>query len=137
MIKLIGGCLCGQIRYEIFEEPSRFFSYSCHCRECQYITGGPPNSAIYMPKTITITKGKPCFYSSKSDFGTTITRFFCGKCGTHLYGESERFAKSTVIKVGTLVDPSIFKPTTNVWVSFTQPWHYIDPDLPKFDKAPA
>jgi hypothetical protein len=137
MVKLTGGCLCGEIRYEITEDTSQFFSYSCYCRACQYITGGQPNSVVYITKKILITKGKPCCYNSKSEFGTNISRFFCNMCGTHLYGESENYKGSTVIKVGTLDDPSFFNPKMNVWVSNAQPWHYIDSNLKNFDKAPA
>ena len=134
---LTGGCICGDIRYEIIEDSSQFFSYSCHCRDCQYITGGSPNNAIYVPEPITITKGKPGAYVCKSDLGTQVKRFFCGTCGTHLYGESETFKGTTVIKVGSLDDPTVFNSTMNVWVSSAQPWHAIDPDLPKSDKAPG
>jgi hypothetical protein len=137
MQNLIGGCLCGDIKYEVHCDSSQFFSYSCHCRDCQYITGGPPNSAIYIPKPIALTKGEPHSYISKSDTGTEIMRFFCGRCGTHLFGTSERYPGTIVIKVGSLDDPSIFKSKMNVWVSSAQPWHHIDPDLLKYDKAPT
>ena len=137
MTKLAGGCLCGEIRYEIIEDSSKWFSYSCHCRDCQYITGGSPNPVIYIPKAITLTKGKPFSYNSLSAEGIKVTRYFCGNCGTHIYGESEKYPETTVIKVGTLDDPSIFKSEMNVWVSSSQPWQFIGPDLPKSDKAPS
>ena len=84
-----------------------------------------------------MVKGDPSSYSSKSDSGTKITRSFCGICGTPFYGESEMFQDSLVLKVGSLDDPSVFKSTMNVWGASAQPWHYIDPDLPKYDKAPS
>ena len=136
MSKFSGGCLCGEVRYEVTGNPHT--CYSCHCRDCQYITGGSPNNAIYIPKAILkINRGKPSSYTSKSDSGSRITRFFCGNCGTSLYGESEIYQDSIVLKVGSLDDPSVFKPTMNVWVSSAQPWHYIDPDLPQYDKSPS
>ncbi len=135
MSKFIGGCLCGEIRYEVSGEPH--MSYSCHCRDCQYITGGSPNNAIYIPQAILTLKGCPSSYSSKSDSGSKTTRYFCGNCGTPLYGESELFPNSVVLKVGSLDDPTVFKSTMNVWVSSAQPWHYINPDLPKYIKAPS
>ena len=36
-----GGCYCNEIRYESKGEVQA--SIQCHCRECQYITGGNPN----------------------------------------------------------------------------------------------
>ena len=136
MSKFSGGCLCGEVRYDV--TGNLHTCYSCHCRDCQYITGGSPNNAIYISKAILkINRGKPSSYTSQSDSGSRITRFFCGKCGTSLYGESEIYQDSIVLKVGSLDDPSVFKPTMNVWVSSAQPWHYIDPDLPQYDKSPS
>ncbi|MCG8336324.1 MAG: GFA family protein [Proteobacteria bacterium] len=135
MITLSGSCLCKEVRYTISGDSSQFFSYTCHCRDCQYVTGGPPNSAIYIPQQVTITHGEPGCYNSKSDEGTNIRRFFCRNCGTHLYGESEKYPGTVVIKVGTLDDPGIFKSEMNVWVSSAQPWHHIDPELPRHEKG--
>ncbi len=136
MYTFAGGCLCGEVRYQA--TGSSHTCYSCHCRDCQYITGGSPNNAIFIPKAIlTIHKGIPSSYTSKSDSGSCITRFFCGTCGTSLYGQSEIYQDSIVLKVGSLDDPSVFKSTMNVWVSSAQPWHYIDPDLPQYPKAPS
>jgi hypothetical protein len=38
MSKVTGGCLCGAVRYELNSAPK--LSVSCHCRDCQYVSGG-------------------------------------------------------------------------------------------------
>ena len=37
-MKISGGCYCGAIKYESLGDIQA--SIQCHCRECQYITGG-------------------------------------------------------------------------------------------------
>ena len=43
-----GGCYCGALRYQAEGEP--LFKGQCHCRECQYITGGSVNVVMGMPE---------------------------------------------------------------------------------------
>jgi len=40
-MKFEGGCYCGKIRYVADGEPR--LKAQCHCRECQYISGGALN----------------------------------------------------------------------------------------------
>ncbi len=46
-MNLEGGCCCGAVRHEVEGEP--MMKAQCHCRECQYITGGSPNMFVLMP----------------------------------------------------------------------------------------
>ena len=39
-----GGCLCGEIRYEITEAPP--LVYTCHCIDCQRLTSSAFSMAI-------------------------------------------------------------------------------------------
>ena len=43
-MELSGRCYCGDIQYEINGELQA--SFQCHCRECQYITGGNANTVM-------------------------------------------------------------------------------------------
>ena len=53
-----GGCYCGEIRYE--SKGKAQASIQCHCRECQYITGGNPNVLMIMPIVgFQFIRGKP------------------------------------------------------------------------------
>ena len=45
-MKTIGRCYCGSLKYEISGQAEAAFQ--CHCRECQYITGGNPNIVIFL-----------------------------------------------------------------------------------------
>ena len=61
-MKLEGGCYCGALRYVAEGEP--VLKAQCHCRECQYISGGAPNYFLLMPaEGFRYTKGTPKQFS--------------------------------------------------------------------------
>ena len=75
-----GGCYCGEIRYEAIGEVQA--SIQCHCRECQYITGGNANVIMILPiDGFKFVRGKPQEFK-RSDLEKSVTRLFCGECGT-------------------------------------------------------
>lgn len=56
--KLSGRCYCGDIQYKFDGEVQG--ALQCHCRECQYITGGNPNVVMVAPESgLKITQGQP------------------------------------------------------------------------------
>ena len=70
------------LRYEAVGEPA--MKALCHCRECQYITGGGPNLFMAMPiDGFRYTKGTPKQFARK-DLEKPVTREFCPECGTHV-----------------------------------------------------
>jgi len=133
-MKLEGGCYCGKVRYEAEGEP--VLKAQCHCRECQYITGGAPNLFIAMPVAgHRYTKGTPRTYA-RSDLEKPVTREFCPDCGTHLATRPQR--PIVVVKVGTLDDPKQFGgPRIAIYTCDKQPFHVIPDGMPTFEKLPG
>ena len=71
-MKLEGGCYCGVVRYVAEGEP--MMQAQCHCRECQYLTGGSPNMFVAMaPDGFKYTRGAPKQFSRK-DLEKPVTR---------------------------------------------------------------
>lgn len=134
-MKLSGGCYCGAVRYEAEGEPS--FRAQCHCRECQYITGGGPNFFLMMPaQGFRYTKGEPKAFA-RSDIANAYTREFCGTCGTHLLTRRTDLP-AVVIKVGTLDDPKLFEgPQMAIYTIDKQPFHVLPEGLPTFERLPG
>src|ERR1700690_3440615 len=82
VMKLEGGCYCGEVRYVAEGEP--MMKAQCHCGECQYIPGGSANMFMLMPIAgFSYTKGTPKPFT-RSDLENAVTREFCPDCGTHL-----------------------------------------------------
>ena len=101
-----GGCYCGALRYRAEGEP--VFKGQCHCRECQYLTGGHPNLVMGMAEAgFAYTKGAPKAFS-RSDLDAPVTREFCGECGTPLLSRAPTLPGTVLLKVGALDAPSAF-----------------------------
>ncbi|WP_417516075.1 GFA family protein [Minwuia sp.] len=130
-----GGCYCGALRYESTGEQQ--FAMQCHCRECQYITGGNPNVIIVVPADgFRFTKGEPKEFA-RSDLEKPVRRYFCADCGTAIGSRTPSRPDSFVIKVGTLDDRSAFKPQAAIFTIDRQPYHHIPDGLPSFERRPG
>ncbi len=130
-----GGCLCGAVRYESAGDP--IFSLQCHCRDCQRSSGTAYIAAMRVPASgFRITQGAPKRYVGKADSGNAITRAFCGDCGSPLYVQVATRPDIVGLRVGTLDDPSEFRPEADIFVKSAQPWEHLNPDLPKYDTYP-
>jgi hypothetical protein len=130
-----GGCYCGAIRYKAEGEP--LFRGQCHCRECQYISGGSPNVVLGMPEAgFTYTKGTVKAFR-RSDLENPVTREFCPECGTHILAKAAALP-AVIVKVGTLDDPSIFGgPQMAIYTIDKQSFHHIPEGVPTFERRPG
>ncbi len=133
-MKIKGGCYCGEIRYESEGEVQA--SIQCHCRECQYITGGSPNLIMIMPlNQFRFVSGKTQEFK-RGDIENAVTRLFCKKCGTAIGTRSPMRPESIILKVGTFDDPSIFDPKIAIFTIDKQKFHQIDDNLKCFERRP-
>jgi hypothetical protein len=135
-MKLIGGCYCGGLRYEATGDA--LFKGQCHCRECQYISGGHPNVVMAMPESgFSYTKGSPKQYR-RSDLEKPVTREFCAECGTHILAKTSALPGALIIKVGTFDDPSVFgSPQMVIFTVDKQTFHHVPEGVPTFERAPG
>ena len=133
-MKISGGCYCGSLRYESVGDIEA--SIQCHCRECQYITGGNPNVIMIMPLNgFEFVKGIPKTFKRK-DIENAVTRLFCENCGTGIGTKNPNRPNSIILKVGTFDNPSIFKPDIAIFTIDKQKFHYIEDGLKSFERRP-
>ena len=125
---ITGGCLCGKIRYEA--EVESFLAIRCHCRDCQYVSGGEPAAVVSFARDALRVQGEPRTYRSKTDSGVAFFRSFCADCGTPLFAGNEKDAEFIAVKLGSLDEPFKFTPAGHIWTSSAQPWHHIDSNAP-------
>jgi hypothetical protein len=129
-----GGCYCGDIRYEVDGDLEG--AIQCHCRECQYITGGNPNViAVFSEKDFKYTKGKVATFSRK-DLDNPVHRHFCPNCGTGIGTRSPAKPNSMILKIGTFDDQSFFNPQAAIFTCDKQHYHIIADGVSAFEKRP-
>ena len=100
-----GGCLCGQLRYEI--DRKHLNAMHCHCRMCRKAHGTAFSTHVMLrPEQLQWTRqGAPLKpYESSPD----AYRRFCAHCGTHLLVHGQTGDGALAIPAGTLDgNPSI------------------------------
>ena len=108
----------------------------CHCRECQYISGGAPNLFVLLPATgFRYTQGTAKQFT-RTDLDSPVTREFCDNCGTHLISRRPGLP-AVILKIGTLDDPLQFgAPQLAIYTVDKQPYHHIPDGMPAFERLP-
>jgi hypothetical protein len=130
-----GGCSCGEIRFGFRGAVDH--QLACSCRSCQYTSGGGPNySVVVKGENFRITRGTPREFTTLSERGHVLIRYFCGNCGTHVYATSDGSPEARSIKVGCLDDPSRFRPRLHFWTSEAPRWHKKHWFTMRFSKNP-
>ena len=135
-MKAEGGCYCGAVRYVVDGEP--MLKAQCHCRECQYISGGSANVCLGIPEQgFHYTAGKPKTYR-RTDLNNPMSREFCGDCGTHLLTRAPAVPGIVILKRGTLDEPAAFgNPQMAIFTCDRQPFHHIPENVETFERAPG
>ena len=130
-----GHCLCGDVTFEYRGELGGA-SY-CHCEDCRRHTGSAFNIVIGVSADkFHLTGAAPSAFTKLGDSGREITRHFCPRCGSPVYGSSPTLPNRIYIKAGALDDPSKVVATHQSWFACAVAWAFITPGLPKFERNP-
>lgn len=129
-----GRCYCGALAYAATAKP--VFKAQCHCRPCQYFSGGGPNYFMLLAEdAFEWTAGTPVRFAHP-EVDTPVTRSFCGTCGTHISTHLPS-GGNMVLKVGTLDDPKTYGgPVAAIHTAEKQPFHLLPDGAPTFEKLP-
>lgn len=128
---LTGGCLCGEVRFELASEP--FDCGYCHCRTCQLNSGGPAMVFATVPAgDLAWTAGADAVRSVRSSsFGS---RSFCATCGTPLLAQVDHQPGTVDFSVSSLDDPNAVRPEFHIFWKSKVTWFDPGDDLPKHDR---
>lgn len=135
MSDLVGGCLCGKIRYVSKAEP--VMTAICHCKNCQKQAGSAFSIIVGVPKSALSVTGTLKTFNDSGSSGKPVHRNFCPDCGSPVATDVEAMPDLVFIKAGTLDDTSTLAPTMEIFCSSAQPWTTRAVKTQKFALAPG
>jgi hypothetical protein len=125
---ITGGCLCGAVRYRASAAP--IVARACWCRVCQYFACGNASINVCFKTESIVIEGAPADYRSVADSGNVMHRRFCSNCGTHVFSEAEARPHLIFVRMGTLDDRELIKPSVTIWTDSAPSWACIDERIP-------
>ncbi|MFM8801287.1 MAG: GFA family protein [Tagaea sp.] len=131
-MKIVGGCHCGAIRYEI--DGDALTHALCHCVDCRRASGAPMVGwTMYSAGAVRTVKGTAKIYAS-SEHGR---RHFCADCGTGLFYTNGAALPGIIdVQSATYDDPSLVPPRAHIQVGERIPWMAHVHELPVFERYP-
>jgi hypothetical protein len=130
-----GGCACGNVRYEINDEPVAMVD--CQCRDCQLRSGtGHSSYVTFTSRAGVKASGDVKEWDVTGDGGTLKRHAFCAVCGTPAYLTFPAMPDIFIVHAASLDDPSRYKPNFVTYNVRGHAWDHLDPNLPKFEKMP-
>ena len=134
MSQIVGGCLCGNIRYTCEAEP--MMMAICHCKNCQKQTSTSFSILVAVPKGSLNIEGELSAYNDQGSSGQVVIRKFCGECGSPILSDVAALPTMDFLKAGTLDDTSWLKPEAQLWCDSAQPWLKLDDDIAQIAQNP-
>jgi hypothetical protein len=131
---IVGGCLCGAVRYECGEEAG---GGHCHCNDCRRSSGTGHCSHMIVPEHAFSVTGEVTRFDKRADSGNMITRAFCSTCGSPIFSTNAGMPGIVFVRASSLDDQEVFKPQMVVYTNRAASWDVMDRSLPRFALMPA
>lgn len=123
-----GGCLCGQVRYEV--EPPLGEMFLCHCGECRRWHGSVCTGTVVRLHQLTIHDEHNLNWFRSATSERRARRGFCRVCGSSMFWLPKN-GDFVCIAAGTIDQPTGLEPTMHLFTSQQADyWTYHD-ELPR------
>lgn len=129
-----GQCLCGAVKFTLAADP--LVARVCWCKDCQRIASNGTVNIMVSTEALEVS-GTTSEHVKTAESGNAVKRRFCPSCGSHLFANSSARPQFTVVRAGTLDDPSSIKPTSNIWSDSAPAWACLDSTLDRVERQPA
>jgi hypothetical protein len=121
-----GGCLCGAVRFEV-RPPTKWCAH-CHCSLCRRAHGAAFVTwfGVERPKFELVAGSDDLSWYRSTP---AARRGFCGRCGTTMFFEGERWPDEIHIALAGMDGPIDRRPTAHVFFDSHVDWLDIGDDL--------
>jgi hypothetical protein len=131
-----GGCLCGEVRYEI-RGPLRHI-INCHCSKCRRFHGHiGAYTSVRREHLALVRQDGLKWFRSVTDETPNVHRGFCRECGASLFWDARGSGANIAVAAGSLDAPAGLKTIGHVWVSQKAEYYDITDGLPQFEQSHA
>ena len=130
-----GGCLCGRVRYTVTGPPVTVAI--CHCTHCQKQSGSVFSVNGVFADAAYRQTGETAVFADRGDSGQPVNRHFCAACGSPIVSIVGAMPGLTIVKAGTLDDPSRWTPTAEVYCDHAAGWLPTESGRARFAQTPA
>jgi hypothetical protein len=113
-----GGCLCGNIRYQVTAEP--IFPHFCSCHMCQRWSGSAIAAWVDFPRAALTFEGSGSELTLHRTCETT-QRGFCPTCGSSICALDDG-SEYVSITIGTLDEPNLVAPEAQSFPESAPTW---------------
>lgn len=126
-----GSCPCGGLAYTADDLVSSIFH--CHCETCCKAHGSAVSSVATVPKaSFRWQRGEDL--KQECAFSPGKTRYFCGRCGSHIVAELLD-AKVMLLRMGCVnADPEVHS-AAHIWRSDAACWYDPAAELPELPEG--
>ena len=134
MSNFSGSCLCGAVQYKSTSDP--LIVQNCHCTDCRKAYGSVYMTNVFIKEENFQVSGVTSEYSHLSDAKNKLTKFFCPKCGSHVYGKNTGTPNIITIRSGTVNETEIINPSRNLFLKSKVHSSPLNQKLDKFEGMP-
>ena len=129
-----GSCLCGSVNYKSNSDP--LVIQNCHCDQCRKATGSVYLTNLFIKEENFEIAGEVNNYTHLSDSGNNMTKYFCPKCGSQVFGKNSGRPGIITIRAGTVNEKDIIKPIRNLFLKSKVPSTPINSNLEACEGMP-
>jgi len=90
---------------------------------------------LFQEEDVKLVQGTPKQFFHQADSGNTMTKEFCGDCGSQVLGGGSGSPGIRSVRVGSLDDASFVKPQMELYTGKALPFSRLSDDIERFEEG--